>query len=239
MLKILVADENVEENLNCCQYLASDKNFDVESVYSGISTLNKYKEIKPNVLVINSDFKDKCYTEVINELSGTSAERHICNIILTVEDNDQKIDLDFMARIYKLFYCPIDYRKIKTGIEQYNLDNVIFYEPSEQNLSALFYKLHLYNECIGATYLKYAIIQCYKNPTLLNSLNNIYALISVEFKVSYASIRPAMRNALNSVNKFRDSFGNKGIFKLFENEDSITPKNFVKNITTYYLRQKK
>lgn len=239
MLKVLVADEDIEENSSCCQYLASDKNLDVISCCSGIGTLNKYREIQPNILVINSNFKDKCYTEIVNELSATSQERKNCNIILTVDNSSEKIELDYMAKVYKLFYFPLDYRNIKKGIEQYNLDNIIFYEPNENNLRALFYKLNLYNESLGAIYLKYAIIQCYNNPQLLNSLKTIFYLVSEEFNVSFNSVRPAMRNALKSVNDFRIFSKNKGIFKLFENEDFITPKNFIRIITTHYLKQKK
>lgn len=131
MIKVLVADENSVANLNCCQYLANDKNLDVQSCNSGISTVNMYNKIHPNVLVINSDFKDKRYTEILNELSSTSLERNNSNVILTVEDNGEKIELDFMAKIYKLFYS-LDYEKIRKGIEQYNLDNIIFYEPNEK-----------------------------------------------------------------------------------------------------------
>ncbi len=110
MLKVLIADEDLEANSTCCQYLANDKNLDVMSTSSGINTLNKYHKIHPNILVINSDFKDKRYTEIINELSSTSKERKNCNIILTVKDNTEKLELDFMAKIYKLFYCPLDYK---------------------------------------------------------------------------------------------------------------------------------
>lgn len=238
MLKVLVADENFEANSDCCQYLANDKSLDVISASSGINTLNKYHEIQPNILVINSDFKDKGYTEIINELSTTSQERKNCNIILTVKDN-KKLELDFMAKIYKLFYFPLDYNNIKKGIEQFNLDNIIFYEPNEENLRALFYKLDIYNERSGSHYLKYAIMECYKNPELINSLNDIFYLVSKQFNVSYNSIRPAMRKALKSANDFRGRSGNIGILKLFENEDSITPKNFIRIITTHYIKQKK
>lgn len=232
MIKVLVADENYEKNSNCCQYLANDKNLE------GISTVNSYNEFHPNILVINSDFKDKNLEQIIDELSGTSQERNNSNIILTVEDNRKKLEFDFMAKIYKLFYS-LDYKKIQKGIEQYNLDHIIFYEPNENNLRALFYKLNLYNESLGADYLKYAIRQCYKVPKLLNSLNDIFDIVANEFNVSYKSIRPAMRNALKSVNNYKMQYGNNGIFKLFENEDTITPKNFIKIITNHYLMKRK
>lgn len=90
MLKVLVADENYAANLSCCKYLANDKNLDILSTNSGINTINAYNNLHPNVLVINSDFKDRSYTEILNELSSTSLERQKTNVILTVEDNGKK-----------------------------------------------------------------------------------------------------------------------------------------------------
>lgn len=240
MLKVLVADENIEASMDCCQYLANDKNLDVVSSNSGINTLDTYYKVKPNILVINSDFKDKSYTEIINELSSTSQERNNCNIILTVEENT-RLEFDSISKLYQLFYLPLRNKnsKIKKSIKQYCLDHYIFYEPNADNLRALFYKLHLYNHCLGADYFKYAIIQCYKNPELINSLNSIFSITSKEFNVSYDSVRPAMRTALKSVNAFRDKNGDNGIFKFFENEDCITPKNFIRIITNHYLKHKK
>ncbi len=238
MLKVLVADRNPVSNLDCCRYLAKDKNLNVVSSSSGFSTINKYNEISPDILMINSDFKDISYTEIINKLSSTSQERNKCNIFLTLKKRNKILEFDYMAKIYKLYYYPLNYNNLKKGIEQYNIDKIIFYEPNENNLSALFYKLHLYNDRAGATYFKYAIIQCYHNPKLLNCLKTIFSLIAQDFNVPYSSIRPAMRTALKPVNKYRDSQKNNHIFKLFENEDSITPMQFITIITNHYLNQK-
>ena len=238
MLKVLVADKNFKANLNCCQFLANDKSLDVKSANSGIEVLNTYHEIRPDVLVINSNFEDKNFYEIINEISSTSEERNNSNIILTTDDANMLFKTKYVAKIYKLLKYPIDNQKIKNSIEQYNLDKFIFFEPSNENLISLFYKLNLYNDLKGASYFRFAIQECYNNPKLLNSLNDIYAEVASEFNASYSSIRPAMRNVLKSVNDYRNKKGNTGIFKLFENEDNITPRNFIRIITTHYLKQK-
>lgn len=74
MLKVLVADQNFKANQTCCNYLANDKelNIDTQSSYTGEMTLTKYNEIHPNLLLISSDFADKSYIDVINELSSSS-----------------------------------------------------------------------------------------------------------------------------------------------------------------------
>jgi hypothetical protein len=238
MIKVLVADENLESNFNCCKFLANDKTLEIISSSNGIDVLNKYYEIHPDILVINSDFKDKSYTEIINDISSTSEERNNSNVIITLPDSDKLFDFNYLAKIYKSFKWPIEYNKIKDSIEQYTLDKFIFYEPTDSKLTALFYKLNLYNDFEGADYFKYAIQECYKNPKLMHSLDDIYILVAKKFDVSYKSVRPAMRNALSSVIDYRNKNKNHGLFKLFENEDDITPKVFIRIITTNYLRKK-
>lgn len=237
-MKILVADNDIKESLCLCQYLANDKNLDVTSTSSGIETLTKYREMQPNILVIHSDFKDNIFTEVINELSTTSQERNNSNIILWEKDENYKIKLNYWAKIYQVFNIEDSYSDLKNSIEQYNLDKYIFYEPTEENLIALFYKIDLHNRFSGARYFRKAIIQCYKNPKLMDDLDGIYSFIEKECDVPYDSIRPAMRRALKTVNNLRNKSKNTGVFKLFENENCITPKNFIQIITTYYLKQR-
>ncbi len=239
MFKVLVADKNPQASQNCCEYLANDKSLDIISANTGITTLNKYYEMQPDILIINSNFEDIDYTEIVNELSSTSHERKNCNIIITLENDNEKLAFDFVSKLYKLLYLPLNYKEIKKGIEYYKIDNDVYSEPTDDNLTALFYKLNLYNELMGAKYFKYAIQKCYEKPELKISLRNLFNLISEEFNVSTESVRPAMRNALNSVNRYRDDIGNKGIFKLFENEDYVTPKNFIRIITDYYLMKSK
>lgn len=238
MFKVLVADKNCETNSNCCQFLANDKSLDVIGASSGISVINKYHEIHPNILVINSDFEDIHNTEIINAISSTSQERNNSNIILTAEDGNILFDADYAVKVYKFFRYPLDYKKIKKGIDQYILDKYIFYEPSDEKLTALFYKIDLYNDFLGADYFKYAIQRCYENQKLMSTLDCIFIDVAKHFKASIKSIRPAMRKALISVNRTRQNCGNVGYYKLFKNEDFITPKNFIRIITTHYLKQK-
>ncbi len=240
MLKVLVADQNTSANSNCCKYLANDKKLSILSACSGIGTVTKYNGVHPNILVLNYDFNDKSCLEIINEISSTTEERHNCNIILTVKDEARKLELDFMAKVYKLIYSnTIDYSEIKLGIEQYYIDNVLFYEPNDDNLMTLFLKFDLINMQLGSVYLRFAIKKCYENPKLMNSLKDIYSLTSKEFEVSFDSVRPAIRNSLKRANRFRNKCGNTSVLKLFENEDFITPKNFIRIITSYYLKRKK
>lgn len=243
MLKVLVADENLVASQNCCQYLANDKNLDVVSSNTGINTLKTYYKIKPNILVINSDFKDKSYTDIVNELSSTSEGRNNCNIILTLETNAQP-KFNSMSKIYQVFYLSLEDKykygnqNIKETIHQFKLDHDIFYEFNSKNLLGLFYKLQVKNHSPGGRYLTCAIEKCYDNPDLRNNLNDIFEMISIEFETSFDAVRSAMRNALIPSVDYHKKNGNIGLFKIFENDD-ITPKNFINIISTKYLENKK
>jgi len=236
LLKVLVSDKHTQENHNFCAYLANDKSLKIVSTYTGLSTLNTYYEINPDILVINSDFDDMTYTEIINKLCSTSRERIKSNIIITIKNENENLKLNFASKLYKLLYYPLDYEKIKEGIEYYKIDHRFSGIPTYKNLDILFYQLHIQNDLTGAKYLKFAIKECYKNPNLKNSLNEIYKMTSKKYNVSPISIRSAMRHTLKLFNKYKESLRNKGILTLFEDEDFVTPKVFIKIITDYYLQ---
>ena len=49
MVKVLVADENLETNLGCCNYLANDKELNISNVFNGLNVINKYYEDNINL----------------------------------------------------------------------------------------------------------------------------------------------------------------------------------------------
>lgn len=76
MIKVLVADENIEQTTECCQYLSNnDHMLKTISANSGIETLEKYNTLKTDILVLNSHFKDIKSTEIVDRLSSTKSER--------------------------------------------------------------------------------------------------------------------------------------------------------------------
>ena len=75
MIKVLVANENIEQNSCCCQFLSNDKNLSIDSTFTGLSTINNYFETKPDVLVLDSNISDIHYTQIINKLSVEIKEK--------------------------------------------------------------------------------------------------------------------------------------------------------------------
>ena len=124
MIKVLVADENINVINNCCQYLSnSDKMIQTLSANTGIDTLNKYNKIKADVLILNSHFSDIKSTEIVDRLSATICERKNNNIILTVNSDEEQLDFLNTAKIYKFFKFPLDFKEISNTIEQIQIEN--------------------------------------------------------------------------------------------------------------------
>ena len=79
MQKVLIANQNVEQNNAFCQHLSKDKRLEIIGITDGTTTLEKYLEIQPNILVIDSCIKDIDYIDLINRLSTNIREKRNCN----------------------------------------------------------------------------------------------------------------------------------------------------------------
>ena len=88
MQKVLIANQNVEQNNAFCQHLSKDKRLEIIGITDGTTTLEKYLEIQPNILVIDSCMKDIDYIDLINRLSTNIREKRNCNIILTARKDE-------------------------------------------------------------------------------------------------------------------------------------------------------
>lgn len=233
MVRILVADENMKDNLECSRFLANDKNFKMESTRDGISTLNKYLEMQPNILILNSHFSDIDYTEIINRLSLLPNEKHKSNIILTVNNPEEQLLLKKCSKIYEIVDKPIDFDQM---IEIVNSLALEFETPPltipELNLLLLQLDFNIKSKC--TEYLKFAIMQCYYYPEKFSSLNNVFEIVAKEFDKEPQTIREAFRKSLEPLNAYRISNSNNPLLKIFEDPTiNITPKYFLDVFVNY------
>ena len=73
MIKVMIAEDNQSLCENCFEFLTNDEDIKVVScTLDGKSTLEKYLEIKPDVLLLDLDLPKITGIEVINFLSRFS-----------------------------------------------------------------------------------------------------------------------------------------------------------------------
>ena len=117
MQKVLIANPNVEQRIRLCQQLANDKRLEVIETADGKTALEKYLDIKPNVLVLDSCLKDINCIEIIDRLSTNIADKKNNNIILTAQ-KEENLNLSNAARIYKVIYDDENFNDFYSTINE-------------------------------------------------------------------------------------------------------------------------
>lgn len=239
MQKVLIANPNVEQRILFCQQLANDKRLEIIETVDGTTTLEKYFDIQPNVLVLDSCLKDITCTEIIDKLSTNLTYKGNCNIIVTAKE-DENLALSNVARVYKIIY---DNQKNNQNLfDLYDTINEMYLygeykELTIEELDLLFLKLKIPLNSNGTDYMREAIFECYYYPDLRKKLKNIFSIIGERHNKTNEAIRSSFRTALEPLNIYKKSI-NCPIMQYFDIEQDITPKDFIEIAVMYLHHQK-
>lgn len=240
MVKVLVANENVEQATSLCQYLNNDTTFFTSSVNSGIEALNKYNEVNPHVFILGSHFKDMASTEIIDRLSSTVAEKKFSNIILTMNNLKEQNQFLDVAKIYKFFLISsLDSKLLHDTVKQ--MDNENKYDDfNEKQLNLLLASMNIIVTSPRTQLLKEAIKECYYNTNLSCKLGKVMEILSYKHNgYSVEAIQSAFRGAIAPVNYNREKLQNHPVIKLIDPSKNISPRVFLEAITEYLYIKKK
>lgn len=103
MVNVMIADDNTELNNLYCNYLAKDKDIKIIcSTSDGESTLQKYKELKPDVLLLDLNLPKMNGIDVLNNICLDTNEKKKCNIIVVSGDDTLRYNLLNTSKIFKI-----------------------------------------------------------------------------------------------------------------------------------------
>lgn len=235
MLKILVANQNGEQNLEYCKFLKNKNEYDIKMSTDAVTTLKTYKKIEPNILILDSNFSDT--TELIDKVTALPNEKNKCNIILTIDSVQQVLELRNFTKIKQILYKPINYNEL---IKEVNLMKEEFeiQDISDDELNYYLLSLHFIINSNGCRYLKSDIWYYYYYPNKFNSLDEIFKIVANEYDINNNEVRESIRSALVPLNTYRDNIDHK-IMKMFDKSRNITPKYFLDTFVTYLKLKKK
>lgn len=238
MLKVLVASENIKQNSQYCNYLANDKDLEVISTKDGITTLNKYLSLRPNILILDTFFSDLNYTDIIDKITKLDDESSKCNTILTVNTDIKKLDLRNVEKIYSILSEPVNLQELSQTLS--NMKKKCKYaEITIDEINTYLSRLYFNLGSNGTDYITSAIFYCYYNPFALKSLDGIYDYVSKEYNVDAKTIKAGIRSSLVPLNTYRSINSQNKLLAIFNiYKDNITPKQFLKAFVPY-LRYKK
>ena len=235
MIEVMVADDNIELNSLCCKFLTKDKNIKiVSSTIDGEKTLEEYKRLKPDLLLLDLDMPKMNGLEIINKLCEDTAEKKKCNIIVVSGNAPMRYDLLNTAKIYKIIPKPIDLTKILEDINQFAEEFSANRGTSQKNIRDVLYELKIQPYSKSGKYVLEALEILLKDPSILENIKNLYDMVGKKYNTSYTSIKWGVRSSINLMNRYITNKQLRTIFRIYDNDKNlITPKYFFTMILEY------
>lgn len=237
MVKVLVSNANIEENSMICKFLTNESDFKIENTKDSITTINKYLKIEPDVFILDSKFDKTSYNDILSKIALFPLERNKCNTILTLNNLAEANILDYTSKIYRILRKPIKEQKLLETI--YLMAKPLDIPKLEINeLHKLLLKLNLNvsRRCTG--YMISTLLQCYYNPYLIYSLNEVYDIVALKYNTTTSAVKEGLRASLIRLNKYGITLKTNSILDLLDTSETITPSFFIEVVTTY-LHDKK
>ena len=177
MIKILIGNENATDNSELSQFLANDKKYIIENTYDGKSTLSKYIETKPDILILDSNFSDLNYIEIIDRISSLPDKKYPNNIILILHNSEEVFRLKNYTKIFNILKSDYRFEDIEKIVNSLSL------KLKKPILTVAELNIYLSQLCFAprsqcTDYTRTAILHCYEHPESQTSLQNIYKIVA-------------------------------------------------------------
>lgn len=233
MVKVLIANMEIKEDIKSFHFLKERSNeFEIITSHTGAETIQKCKKIEPAIIILNSNFEDMPYTDVLDSLASLPNEANKCNLILTVKKPEDKMLLSNTSIIYKILNSPLNEEEVKESI---NLLKVKFELPNLtlKKLRSILLSLGINVYSIGAQYLISAIFKSYYHSESFITLDYLYTLISKEYNVSKEQVKNSIRHCIDTFNKGYSLTNKELYFKIFRSAKNISAKQFIQLLIDY------
>ena len=117
MRTVIVADDSTNFNSLCRTFLTKDNTLiNVVSTFTGQETIDKYKEIQPDVLILDYKLPDMTGADVIRELEKDENEQKKKNVILVTGENIVSSEIFSFKKISNSFNKTNVFERIEEEI---------------------------------------------------------------------------------------------------------------------------
>lgn len=234
MVKVMIADDNIDLNSMYCKFLTNDKSIEVvSSTTDGETTLDEYLKHKPDLLLLDLDMPKINGLEIINKLSYDTTEKSKCNIIVISGSTEMRFQLLNTAKVYRIIPKPTSPQHVLDVIKEFDKENSISEVLSTKKISDLLIDLNIQPYSKNYDYLIDSILIAYKKPFVLRNIKLLYEEIGRKNNVSPTQVKWIIRNSINVMNKYITQDMLSSIFHIRDNR-ILTPKYFFTMLIQYF-----
>lgn len=198
----------------------------------GESALKMYKDIKPDVLLLDLGLPKKNGLELINDLSNYERENPICNIIVITGDSNLKEKLLNTRKVYRIILKPASPDILLKTISEIKSELVMKQFP-EHEWQVILSKLNLNPYSKSCKLLTDIIKTCYTDLELLDNMNKLYFMMSSKYSCTPNKIQSRLRSCIDTANRLSNKKTFSSLFLIDNYNALISPKQFVVGITTH------
>ena len=199
MIRVMIAEDNTALNHSCCNFLTNDKDIQIVfSSYNGEEALEKYRELKPDVLILDLGLPKMNGLDVINNICSDKDEKNKCNIIIMSGSTDLRLNLLNTAKVYRVLPKPVDFDRIKSTIKEIHNENNTL---TEKQIKDYLYYLNFNTYSDGTDYLVEAIRLAYDRPILMKNIKDIYSIISAKHTIPSNTVKSSIRNSIDTMER--------------------------------------
>lgn len=232
MKKIMIADDNKDFNSCCRNFLTKDTSIDIVScTIDGLTTLERYLNLRPDILLLDLDLPTISGIEIINRLTSIPEEKNLCNIIVITGSEEFRNQITNTAKIFRIIPKPCNLLDVMMTIHEIDISK----RPNSINveeINNLMKKLNFNLYTKGTKYLIDCIIIANNNIDLLYNISELYSYVAGINNTNPNIIKWSITNSLSTMNRFVDK---EMLYSLFDDYDGrkISPKYFIGIIISY------
>lgn len=237
LIKILIADDNIEICDVLKKYLSSIENFEVcSTTTNGIEALNQIYTLKPDVILLDIMMPELDGLGVLKRLKETPPIKMPKIIMLTARGEDEFTRESFARGANYYIIKPFSLDSLTSAIAFVMNCKQPIIEPAtstENTFNELIRKsvidLGIHTNVLGYQYILEALNIMTSEPCIGNLVKNIYNRIANDNSTTPQCVESAIRNAITQANYKKTSFYKKIFFDNCDDENVIfkRPSNSV------------
>jgi len=235
MIKVLVADDNVELNMTLSKYLAKEKDIKVvDMTLDGEETINSYSINNPDVLVLDMNMPKKNGIEILTDLNQLNEqEKNKCNVII-LSGSFSNFMPEIANKVFRIYTKPCEFKTILNSVREIYKNNTVIMPNYKEICENLFLKLGFNLSSKGCELLIKSIVMLIESKTVSFSMYDVYKNLSAQENIPALKIKWNIEKSIDSMFRYCDNHTLKNVFPEYD-ERKPTPK-YIIGLTLHKLR---